>query len=675
MSRRQLSARSITGSFMLALLGTACSGAPTNESVNETPAASQVDETSTASQALTPLANRYHFTKEKVESLRATQSLVPNNNITYHGGQVMHTVNIYYIWYGNWSAADKTILTDLATGMSASPYYDINTTYYDALPARVSPFATYRAATTNNYSAGTTLNQAAIEGVVNQAVNSGALPRDANGVYFVLSSADVDQVNSATNRFCSQYCGWHYFMNSAGTNLKYSWVGNAATKCPSSCGVRSVSPNGSPGVDAMASVLAHELEETATDPELNAWFDASGEENADKCAWNFGRTYLVQNNAEANMKLGSRNFLIQQNWVNRGGGYCGQFMKTPGDFVAVNGKSDIALVGVSGAAGITTATSLGDGGFTSQTNSTTSQFNSWAQTQGAMAVAGDFDGDGSGDIALTGGVGWGSIPIAFANQPVNTWFVSNNGVADFPGYASQTDARAVAGDFNGDGFSDIALVGPANWSTIPVAFADHGFGTFTVTNLNAPNFPGWARTTATTKAVAGDFDGDGFSDIALVGGSGWASVPIAFSNGDGTFRITNNSVSGTMTQFPGQATDAKFAVAGDFNGDGMSDIALVGGSGWQSIPVAYSRGNGQFDYTNNAAADFALWATQPGARAVSGDFNGDGRADIALAGGVGWGSIPVAFTFFPFGFSVTNTAVGTFPGLAQQSGAKLVGAF
>ena len=84
----------------------------------------------------------------------------------------------------------------------------------------------------------------------------------------------------------------------------------------------SVSPNGNVGADAMASIMAHELEETATDPDLNAWWDSRGYENADKCAWTFGSIYRVSNGAAANMRLGSRDFLIQQNWVNANRGYC-----------------------------------------------------------------------------------------------------------------------------------------------------------------------------------------------------------------------------------------------------------------------------------------------------------------------------------------------------------------
>ena len=86
--------------------------------------------------------------------------------------------------------------------------------------------------------------------------------------------------------------------------------------------MQTTSPNGNAGADGMASIIAHELEEAVTDPQLNAWYDRRGYENADKCAWTFGQTYTAPNGSLANVKLGSRDYLIQQNWVNDQGGYC-----------------------------------------------------------------------------------------------------------------------------------------------------------------------------------------------------------------------------------------------------------------------------------------------------------------------------------------------------------------
>jgi hypothetical protein len=86
--------------------------------------------------------------------------------------------------------------------------------------------------------------------------------------------------------------------------------------------MQTTSPNENAGADGMASIIAHELEESVTDPELNAWYDRRGYENADKCAWTFGSTSTAPNGSLYNMSMGGRNWLIQQNWVNAAGGYC-----------------------------------------------------------------------------------------------------------------------------------------------------------------------------------------------------------------------------------------------------------------------------------------------------------------------------------------------------------------
>jgi hypothetical protein len=158
---------------------------------------------------------------------------------------------------------------------------------------------------------------------VNAAISSGKIGApDPKGVYFVLTDASVNE----SSGFCTQYCGWHANATIASTDIKYAFIGNAA-RCPNACSEQTTSPNGNLGADAMASIIAHELEESTTDPDLNAWYDNHGYENADKCAWTFGTTTTIPKgspNAGAlyNMNLGGLNFLIQQNWLNIGSGSC-----------------------------------------------------------------------------------------------------------------------------------------------------------------------------------------------------------------------------------------------------------------------------------------------------------------------------------------------------------------
>ncbi len=235
--------------------------------------------------------------------------------ITSHGGPVMGTPTVYVIWYGNWSqsnasdtAAGQAIVNDFLSGLSGSNYYVTNASY-----SGVSGHFSIGASYTDRYSQGSMLTDRKVGNVVSNAINIGALPKDANGIYFVLSSSDVAE----TSGFCSRYCGWHTYGTLGGTNIKYSFVGNA-NRCLNACAAQTNSPNGNAGVDGMVSVIAHELEETNTDPNLNAWYDSTGAEDADKCAWTFGQslqqtaTGAYFNMVLPGLSVSSRNYLIQR---------------------------------------------------------------------------------------------------------------------------------------------------------------------------------------------------------------------------------------------------------------------------------------------------------------------------------------------------------------------------
>ena len=236
-----------------------------------------------------------------------------SNGIDYHGGPLLTAgPNVHIIWYGNWSSGDQAILTNLAQNLGGSPYFNINSTYYNGSNVHVANHVSYAGSAADNYSRGTSLSDSDIEAIV-AAQN----PTDTNGVYMVVTAADVDE----TSGMCTQYCGWHTDATINGRDIKYAFIGNPA-RCPSACTNGTAAPNGSVGADGAASIFSHELEEATTDPDLNAWYDRRGEENADKCAWTFGATYTTSNGGTANMNLGGRDYLIQQNWVNGGGGYC-----------------------------------------------------------------------------------------------------------------------------------------------------------------------------------------------------------------------------------------------------------------------------------------------------------------------------------------------------------------
>ena len=321
-----------------------------------------------------------------------------------------------------------------------------------------------------------------------------------------------------------------------------------------------------------------------------------------------------------------------------------------GDFDG-DGRDDVALTG--GASWTTIPIGFSDGtGSFKITNAQVPAFPVWSRIAGARMLTGDVDGDGRDDLLLTGGAGWGTIPVAFSNGD-GTFRISNVGVTAFPIWAASPNVQSVTGDFNGDGRTDLALTGGIGWSTVPVALS-MGDGSFAVINAEVPAFPTWAQSPG-ARAVAGDFNGDRKSDIALTGPSGWTTIPIAFSLGSGAFSVTNHVVE----SFPAwAAVSGARTVVGDFNAEGGDDLLLTGPSGWTTLPMARSRGDGTFAVTNPSVPEFAGWASHSGVRVLAGNFAGNPFGNLALVGGYGWYTLPVLFAIFNSGgASYTNHGV------------------
>jgi hypothetical protein len=303
-----------------------------------------------------------------------------NDPMIYHNGPVMVSpVNVYFIWYGNWTDPKTApILEDLIKGMGNSAWYQINTGYWqqatpltwqsdggadagyskkihfpqhrngpssdggtivtvvDAGPPTPSKYVTnsvnFLKSVYVGYTHGVSLQDSDITKIVSETIQGGKLPPDPDAVYFVLTSSDVTESDGFSG-FCSDYCGWHGNHRILGLDIKLAFIGD--TGACSTCSLQDTyveagitnSPNGDWSADSMASVIAHELSESVTDPDPNtvgAWQDDYGEENADKCAWTFGQAYPTDNNSAANVPIGNRNFMLQQNWVlDSNGGHCG----------------------------------------------------------------------------------------------------------------------------------------------------------------------------------------------------------------------------------------------------------------------------------------------------------------------------------------------------------------
>ena len=255
----------------------------------------------------------------------------------------------------------------------------------------------------------------------------------------------------------------------------------------------------------------------------------------------------------------------------------------------------------------------------------------------SSVAVGDFRDDGKLDLVVAND-GSDNVSILLGNGDGTFQAAVNYGVGSAP-------TSVAVGDFNGDGKLDLAVVNELsnNFSIL----LGNGDGTFQA----AVNY---GAGLSLFSVAVGDFNGDGKLDLAVAsGGSDYVSVLLG--NGDGTFK--------TAVQYVAGLEPISVAVA-DFNGDGKLDLAVAN---YESNNVSILLGKG--DGTFQAAVDYGIgtenYPATPGSVAV-GDFNGDGKLDLVV-GGVESDNVSVVSVLLGNGDGTFQAAVNYGAGAGQTS--------
>jgi hypothetical protein len=311
-----------------------------------------------------------------------------------------------------------------------------------------------------------------------------------------------------------------------------------------------------------------------------------------------------------------------------------------GDFNG-DGIEDLATANLgSSNSNVTVLLGNGVGGFTEAAGS--------PFTVGAYpysAAVGDFNGDGIQDLAVANR-GSDSVTVLLGN--------GSGGFTAAPGSpfaVGQYPESVVVGNFNGDGIQDLAVVNQGYDSNNVTVLLGNGSGGFTA----APGSP-FAVGYSPTSAVVGDFNGDSIQDLAVVNQSSSGNVTVLLGNGSGGFTAAPGS--------PFAVGDYPTAVVvGDFNRDGIQDLATAN---YEGENVTVLLGNGSGGFTAAPGSPFAVGGSNTSL--VVGDFNGDGIEDLATDGvtvllGNGSGGFTVAAgSPFAVGTEPESVVVGDFNG-------------
>jgi len=241
-----------------------------------------------------------------------------SGNLVNHGGHQIPNAGFFAIYYNNGVASSPgsqgygTLRSEVAAfaqmfsdGVSYAqndPSADYTIVQQYGASDAISPVLLWAGDFVDSKPTQFSISDSKVHSYLAGLFNAGRVLANSDTIYGVYFPSGM-RISMQGGSSCSSFCGYHGHFAYNGLDIKYAVF--PYLNC------RGCSLPGKAVADMMTIVSSHEIRESVTDPDLDAWYDASGYEADDKCAWS--NLYQVSRGG----------FWVQPEYSNGGGSYPG----------------------------------------------------------------------------------------------------------------------------------------------------------------------------------------------------------------------------------------------------------------------------------------------------------------------------------------------------------------
>jgi hypothetical protein len=227
-------------------------------------------------------------------------------DMLFHGGTVLTTNKTQAIFWGSeWS--DAAFAGDKITGLDSffegfgGSHYAGTSTEYAGINGQVTTSSTYLGHVFDLSTA--PKRSISVSTAVAEACKVTNNNPDPDALYLLYTSTSAGNV---------KFCGWHSYGNCGnGAPVQVAYMPNLDGFV--GCILMDTWTTHSSGLSALANVTAHELSETITNPRSGGWYDSTGGENGDKCAWVFAGPVTLSNGTQWKLQMEWSNLAFDAN--------------------------------------------------------------------------------------------------------------------------------------------------------------------------------------------------------------------------------------------------------------------------------------------------------------------------------------------------------------------------